>query len=284
MSKRGSLFRFALAAVLLSSSLLLLPGGGASTALAQGFWGLLDPQAPLFSFPTLQGEFTVTPNWIAITGGKQTIPTQGIAWDLKEQFGLTQTNLFVDFMGRVQAGRISFRIHYEPRDFVGTKVDINDQQSRDAAARLSYTGVRLGGDLDVVQWYRSRAGLDMDYDQYSPVFSEAVRTLGGKQISGDAALTWGFHVFLNPPQDFYGVTGLFEARCRWPVSGTEVTDLKISWGLRSPDTILGSVALKAGYRRTNLEFTRSQLFNGMGVQTTVDATMSGWFGEIAYYY
>ena len=38
------------------------------------------------------------------------------------------------------------------------------------------TGVRLGGDLDVVQWYRSRAGLDMDYDQYSPIFSEAIRT------------------------------------------------------------------------------------------------------------
>jgi hypothetical protein len=282
MSKRGSLFRFVLTAFLLSSGLLLLPGGGTSPAFAQGFYGLLDPQAPLFSFPRLQGEFTVTPNWIAITNGKQTIPTLGITWDLKEQFGLTQTNLFVDFMARIQAGRISFRIHYEPRDFVGAKAAVSGPL--DAAARLSYSGVRLGGDLDVVQWYRSRAGLDMDYDQYSPVFSEAVRTLGGKQITGDAALTWGFHVFLNPPQDFYGVTALFEARCRWPVSGTEVTDLRLSWGLRSPETILGSVALKAGYRRTNLEFTRSQLFNGNGVQTTLDATMSGWFGELAYYY
>ena len=282
MRCRGLVFRCALT-LLVGMALVFMPVGGASTSLAQGFAGLIEPYTPLFSLPSLQGEVRVTPIWIGISGGNETIPSLGITWNLRDQFGLTQTNFFVDSMVRFQLGRFSFRVEYDPRDFAATKPAVNNPFV-EATARLSYSGVRLGGDLDVVQYYRSRLGVDLDYDLFSPVFSETIETTGGKQIIGNSALTMGVHLVFMPATNLYGVSPLFEARCRWPVSGAEVTDLEIAGGLRSPESILGAVALKGGYRHTRLEFSGSQLYNGLGVSTTFNATMSGGFVEFAYYY
>jgi hypothetical protein len=282
MGCRGLVFRCALR-LLVALILVFMPVGGASTSLAQGFTGLIQPYMPLFWLPSLQGEVRVTPIWIGVSSGNETIPSQGITWNLRDQFGLTQTNFFLDSMVRFQLGRLSFRVEYDPRDFAATKPAVNNPFV-EATARLSYSGVRLGGDLDVVQYYRSRLGVNLDYDLFNPVFSETIETIGGKQIIGNSALTMGFHLVLMPATNLYGVSPVFEARCRWPVSGAEVTDLEIAGGLRSPESILGAVALKGGYRRTNVEFTGFQLYNGLVVSTTFDATMSGGFVEMAYYY
>jgi hypothetical protein len=282
MSQRGWKLRRT-RRILVACALLLLLGGRTSTALAQDFAGLIDYCSPLFSLPSLQGEARVTPIWIGISGGNQVIPSQGITWNLRDQFGLTQTNLFVDSMVRLQLGRFSLRVEYDPRDFAATKPAVNNPFV-EATARLSYSGARLGGDLDIVQYYRSRVGVDLDYDIFSPVFSETIETTGGKRIIGNSALTMGAHLVFMPATNLYGVSPLFEARCRWPVSGAQVTDLEIAGGLRGPESILGAVALKGGYRHTKLGFTSSQLYNGLAVSTTFDATMSGGFVEFAYYY
>lgn len=159
--------------------LVFMPVGGVSTSSAQGFAGLIESYSPMFSLPSLQGEVRVTPIWIGISSGNEVIPTLGITWNLRDQFGLTQTNLFLDSMIRLQLGRLSFRVEYEPRDFVGTKTAVNDPLHREANARLAYSGVRLGGDLDIVQWYRSRVGVNLDYDLFSPIFDESIQTGGG---------------------------------------------------------------------------------------------------------
>ncbi len=271
-------------AVMIAVALSFMPTGAVPSSFAQGFAGILESYSPLFSLPCLQGEARVRPIWVGISSGNEYIPSLGIAWNLREQFALMQTNLFIDSMIRFQLGRFSFRINYDPRDFVASTTAVYDPLLREGSARLNCSGLRLGGDLDIVQWYRSRAGVNIDYDLFSPIFSESIQTFGGKQIIGQAALTLGIHLVAMPATNLYGVSPVFEARCRWPSLGTEVTDLEISGGLRSPETILGAVALKGGYRRTNLEFTRSQIFNGIGVSTTLDATMSGGFVEFAYYY
>jgi hypothetical protein len=77
-----------------------------------------------------------------------------------------------------------------------------------------------------------------------------------------------------------------EARARWPIAGTQVTDWEVSLGLKTPETILGTTALKGGYRRTSIEFNdhRHQHWNNVTVPTNLNVVLGGWFVELAYYY
>jgi hypothetical protein len=280
MNKRKSSYSWLLAVAALLGCILLLDGGPCLPT-AHAFYGLTDYSSPLVFLPYLHGEVQVKPIWINIASGKQTIPSRGVAWDLRDQFGLNQTNLFLDTMVRLQVGRLSFRLNYEMRDFVGRElvVGMTDQ----AQARFSYTGIRLGADFDIFQRFGTRAGVNLDYDLFEPEFQEAIQTIGGKVISGPSALTLGIHAVYSPVVCFYGISPVIQALARWPVQGSEVTDLELSFGIKTPETVLGSLALKGGYRRTDVEFRRGQLFSGP-VSTEFDAIMSGWFGELAYYY
>jgi hypothetical protein len=261
---------------------------GATSAVAQGFPGLLDALSPLFSFPRLEAEARVTPIWTRLLYAKLVAPSLQMSWDLKDDFALQSSVLFLDSMVRLQVGRLSFRTHYNVRDYKGTTPLTNLPGRAFGEARFDYSGLRLGGDFDVFQWGRSRVGVNMDYDLYTPNFTasinEANRASAGKQIFGTSALTLGMHLVYNPTFNVYGISAVGEARARWPIMGTEVTDWEVSGGLKSAETVLGSVALRSGYRRTTIEFSDTAVFNNVGAATEFDAAIGGWFGELVYYY
>ena len=95
-------------------------------------------------------------------------------------------------------------------------------------------------------------------------------------VEGEAAMTVGVHADYSPSQFYYGMNPIFDANFRWPVLGTQVTDLRLAAGVKFPKTVLGIWALKLGYRKTSLEFRDSS--------GRVDVSFGGFFGELAYYY
>ena len=257
---------------------------GLPNAFAQSLFGLLNPTSPFVYSPGLRGEARVTPIWIAITGGNETVPAFGLVWNLRDQFNMTPSHLFLDTMLKFSAGRFSVRGHYEPRELVGRTNFRNTPYGYGASARLDYSGIRLGTDVDFFGPYGIYVGGNLDYDLYRPVFTESIETAGGKKIIGDSALTWGVHAVVNPVSSYYGVSGMFEVRARWPLSGAEVTDLELAAGARTPETILGSMALRFGWRHTKISFGASQTYNAVPVSTRFDAVLDGWFGQFCYYY
>lgn len=265
--------------------LSLLVTFGLPHAVAQDLFGFANPGSPFVYPPGLRGEVRATPIFLSIVKGKGTIASPPLVWNLREHFNMTRTYLFIDTMVKLSVGRWSVRGHYEPREFVGQTNFRNLPYAHPADARLDYSGIRIGGDVDIFLPYCIYLGANLDYDLYHPVFTEAVQTdAGGKRLQGEAPLTLGMHVVANPVTSYYGMSGVFEARVRWPISGADVTDVELSAGLRTPETILGSVALKFGWRHTEISFSRSQRYNGLPVSTDFDTTIEGWFGQFCYYY
>jgi hypothetical protein len=240
----------------------------------------------LFSFPDLYGEVTARPLLVSVAGGRQTIPSLGLSWDLKENFGMLGTDMFIDTLVRLQAGRYSFRTHSTIRDMRGWAPYLNQPGMTTCAAILDYSGMRIGGDFDIIGYGRSRLGVDIDYDLHKPIFTEAIMTPGGgkKLLAENNAITVGIHGLLCPPLHYYGLSGVIEGKMRWPIAGAAITDYEISAGLKTAETVLGIVALKTGYRRTQIDFRASQLYNGAPVTTYFNAALDGWFLELAYYY
>jgi len=258
-----------------------------SSAVAQDFPGLLDPFSPIFAFPRLEAEAKVSLIGTRLLSGKVVVPSLQRSWDLKDDFAVEPNALFLDSMVRLQVGRLSFRTYYNVRDYKGTTLTTLPNRPV-GEARLDYSGLRLGADFDVFQWGRSRVGVNMDYDLYVPNFTWNItddnRASTAKQINGQAALTLGVHAVYNPTYCLYGISGVAEARARWPIMGAEVTDWEISAGLKSAETALGSVALRGGYRRTSISFHDSEIYNSVGASTEFDAVIGGGFGEVVYYY
>jgi hypothetical protein len=116
----------------------------------------------------------------------------------------------------------------------------------------------------------------MDYQFYKPVFTQTIYPQAATQVIGDNPFTMGAHAVYNPIRNLWGMSGILEIRGRWSVSGASITDMDASIGVKSPETVLGIVALKSGYRRTAIEFADTQ--------NNFETVLSGWFGELAYYY
>ena len=260
--------------IVLGMSLLV-----AANAQAQVL-GAGNPNAPYLPFvylPTLQAEVRATPIYMELSGGKEIVYSANgpSVWGLKDDFNMTKSVVLFDAMVRLTAGPFSGRVHYEPRAFLGVgKPGGTDSKS---TARLEYSGVRLGGDIDLFRWNGSRAGIDFDYDVYYPIFIEGIKTPGGKIIEGEAAMTIGIHGEYSPTFTYYGMNPVFDANIRFPLRDTKVTDFRVGAGVRFLETVLGTWALKLGYRRTNLDFRESLVGR-------VETTFGGFFGELAYYY
>lgn len=252
---------------------------------AQGFFGIADPWSPFIFPPGLQGEARITPIWVSLSSGSDRIPSRGINWDLRNHFNMTRSNPFIDLMVRIGLGRYSLRGHYETREFVGSTNFGNDPRRYVADSRLDYTGIRIGGDIDAFLCYGARFGANLDLDLYQPIFTEAVQTPdGGKKIMGESAFTWGLHASYSPTVNVWGLSGTFEARVRWPALGASVTDLELAAGIRGPESILGSAALRFGWRKTTIEFDDSQYYINTPVYTQFEAELNGLFMQLVYYY
>jgi len=253
---------------------LALSGMSVSSAADLGIASLVDNCNPLLFMPCFRAEATVTPIWVSVTSGKLTTAGQGIS-NLRDDLGLNRGALFLDTMVRLQFGPLSGRVYYEQRGLIGY-VRVPNNPLVTARADFEYSGVGLGADLDLVRNNISRVGLNMDYQFYVPTFTQGILPLVPPVVAGENPLTIGAHAVYNPIRNFYGISGIFDIRARWSVSGATVNDAQASVGLKSPETVLGSVALKGGYRRTSIELTDAI--------SNFEAVLSGWFGELAYYY
>jgi hypothetical protein len=274
LSRAGLLAGGLAAGIVLAVVLLLGPVPG--SALAEDVPGLTDPRSPLIFPPLFRAQMTVSPIWITLSSGKLTRAGIPDSWELDKVFHLPHSSLFLDLMARVQAGRFSLRGYYEPRDLTGEKHFQDDDAAPMASARFSYPGVRIGGDMDVAQWNLSRVGLNIDYDLLAPKFTETSETADGFRITGRESLTVGIHGVYNPGAVYWGMSPILEFRARWPVSGAELTEVTLAAGAKAPETVLGSLAWKSGYRHTIIEFS--------GRRRTLNLTLDGWFSELAYYY
>lgn len=258
-----------------------------SPCVAQDFPGLANPFSPVFSFPPLQAEVRGSLIWMRLLKGKEVAGNQVL--DFKSFWGMDPGALFLDSMVRLQVGPFSARLHQSMRYFKGTDSFLGPLAGI-GVAEFDYTGLRIGGDFDVLRWNRSRVGIDMDYDLYHPQLAVTQATL----LTGPSALTIGFHLVYNPSYNLYGFTPVAEGRARWSILGSDVTDWEVAGGLRSPETVLGTMAIRSGYRHTTVEF-RDWLGTfpsppsvpvsvTVPVRAQVDVTMGGWFGELVYYY
>jgi hypothetical protein len=267
-SSRGLVARIAFAVGLLFCSAL-------SAAAAEDMPGLADPRSPLISLPLFRAEGQVSLVWMTISSGQVTNDRTSRSDGLREDLGLDSGQFFVDCMARLQAGRFSGRVVYEPRNFVGEKRTLADPAIV-AQSRFEYEGVRLGLDVDIAQWHLSRVGINGDMDLFSPEFIDTIRHPVGLRMLGKRGGTLGFHIVYNPVNCFYGLSPLVEVRARWPITGTEITDLALAAGIRIPETVFGSLAWKSGYRHTRIEYSAEH--------HTLNTLMDGWFTELAYYY
>lgn len=284
LEKRGS-FRSWLLLAAVFASLFCLAGGYPCADSAEAFFGFTD-SSPFVVLPPLQAELQLRPIWVTLESGHQTIPTSQITWDLRSHFDLNQTNLFLDIIGRLQGGRFSFRGVYEQRDFTSRVAVVGRPDLAWAETRFGYAGVQVGGEFDIVQRGRTRAGINLDWYIWRPLFNEGAQTLGGKSLSGGTPVTLGAHAAYNPTAWYCGFSPVAEARVAWPIAGTQVTDWEVSLGVKTPETVLGTPALMGGYRRTSIEFSdhRHQRWNNIIVPTNLDVVLGGWFVELTYFY
>lgn len=257
----------------------------ASPAASQTYSSFFNRFSPFLTWPPVQGEVTLTPTYMRIVGGQQTIPSLGISWSLRDDFAMTNGQVFLDGMFRFQVGRLSLRAHANVRDFDGTKKFRGLPAAQSSMARFEYSGYRLGGDIDILRFGDSRIGVNLDHDLYSPVFTESIQTgEGGKKLIARSPITIGAHAALRPAPKWYGFSALFEARARWPVAGADLTDWYISAGIQGSETYIGTMGVRAGYRSTTISFSDSQFFNDQEVSMNFKAVMDGIFGEFVYYY
>jgi hypothetical protein len=255
----------------------------AATGAAQVFSDTENPCSPVVSFPTIEGEIKVAVIWSNLLKGRADILTNPTrSFDFMQDWNMPRGAVFVDTMLRLQVGPFSGRMHYNMRSYSGTAVFSDLGTTGDA--RFDYSGLRFGWDFDPLRWGRSRIGLNMDFDAYSPSLAVGGTLGGGFQVTGPSAMTLGFHAVFTPDYDTYGFSATAEARARWPVTGSEIIDWEIAGGLKAPETTLGTIALRSGYRRTTIEFKNGILFNMVPVRSEVEVVLGGWFGELVYYY
>lgn len=252
-------------------------------AFAQDLSSIWNIYSPFVWIPVVKGEVQARVTWVNLVRGKNEIAGVGNL-DLRDDFFLSSSNGFLDLMGGIYIGRFGARLCYSPRDFAVHRASRLLPGFPRSGARFSYSVLRVGGDVDLVRWNESRLGFNIDYDLDQPIWTEGMFTLGGNRIKGNPALTCGFHLVYNPLVNVCGVSGIVETRARWPVSGTAVTDWEVGAGVLAPTTILGTMGLMGGYRQTTVDFKGTQQLNNVEVDSRVDVTMGGWFGELIYFY
>ncbi len=263
---------------------LLLAPGAVTPAAAFDFFGWFDPSSPVIHLPRLQAEFSARPSLKTIRGGSLEIPELGVDLDLRDDFGFTDSSFFIDLMTRLQLGRLGVRTHVSFRDFKGLK-DLDPAAfSPRSEARLEYTAWRVGGDLDIIRYFGSRAGVNVDFDLMSPRFSESIETVGRALFIGEDPVTFGIHGEYNSTPLWGGMSVQVEGRVRWPLAGALVTEWEISAGVNAPRTVLGTLGIRGGYRNTTLEFDDREFLQNAFRDAEFKGNWDSIFGEIVYEY
>ena len=220
------------------------PGPPANRALEADLPGITDRGSPFLFPPVFRGEVRVRPLFIGMGGEVENRET-GARLDVRSDLGYEDRGTIVEGMVRAQFSRVSLRVHKDMylRTLEGT------------VSRLDWPEVRLGMDLDLADSYRLRFGLNMDWYMDSPRFSLGSSQIGNFAVDWPRPVTVGIHARFNTP-NFGAMSGSFESRFRTSLL-TEVRmhEVDLAAGLTTPQTVIGTVGLRAGWRYTSMEYS-----------------------------
>ncbi len=264
-----------LASDLAADAQVLVPGGPLTgilqplsplgKALEQDLPGVANPASPYVWPPSFGAELRVRPILIYWSQGTVSDPSGSFSLDLFQDLGFVERIVMVEGMARVQLSRFSLRGTYTGfvRNYWG------------ARGNLDWPEFRIGADLDLVQRKGLRVGVNFDGSPWAnPKFSFTRPGIGSESIVGGRPVSAGVHIAWNSP-GWGGLAPSFEARARWPIrEATKVTEYEVAGGLKGPATVLGTSALRGGWRYTHMSFS--------GHGREIKATWSGFFAEYVF--
>jgi hypothetical protein len=232
------------------------------------FPGATIPSYPFLHTPRFGGEFRVTPIFYTLVNAKFLSPENALALKFKNDLGYEDQASLIELSGRLQFNRLSVRGHYDAY--------LRTLRGGGAGGYFWWPDFRFGFDFDLLQRPNIKFGIDMDMCWERPSFALASPVYGNFSVVGPRPVTFGVHGWYNP-ECFTTISPVLEVRYRWPIrTGTKIYELEIAAGLKLPRTVLGESALRAGWRRSQIEFS--------GEGNTVDVTLSGAFAEYVFYY
>jgi hypothetical protein len=231
--------------------------------------GLVDKRVPFVFPPKFHAEARVRALFIKFSGGV-TDETKDQTFDFVGDLGYVEQGTVVESMVRLQFGRLSIRGVY----------DAYLRTFRGAGGRFDWPGFHYGFDFDLYKNSSTRFGLDMDFYRERPAFvvNRPPGLIPAISITVEAPrpATAGVY-FVTNPINLGSVSCSFETRARRSLrTGSKIDEVEVATGLLTPQTVLGVVGLRGGYRYTNLELQHDQF--------VVEARWSGVFGELVCYY
>jgi len=239
---------------------------GLRTAVEQDQPGIANPMNPFVFPPRFAAEFNARPMLLVMSRGKFETEATGISLDLGKDLDCPDKVSLIEFAARGQAGRFSLRINYDAY--------MTAFQGQNAA--FNWPAARFGGDVDLMQGYGFRAGIDGDFNWERPSLSITLPGPTAVVIQWHRPGTAGFHAAYNA-LTWGGLSSTIEARCRFPITrDSRVTEVEVAGGVKSPETFLGTSGLRAGWRYSSFEL-RSGGFD-------LDVNWWGIFGEYIYLY
>jgi hypothetical protein len=229
--------------------------------------GLADPTSGYFFLPPLQAELRIRCLYQFMSGELERIST-GERVELADELGLVHTTVIVQPMGRIQIGRLSLRLY-------------GDMYTREikspGGSTIYWPTIWFGSDFDVIERETWSAGLTFDITPMFPSFTIGPNPLGELAFHSVRPTTVGLFFRYNPP-DLGGITPSIEARIRRSTrTGTRLNEGDISVGLKTPETVLGTVALRAGWRYTTITAHDEGDF-------AIYPNFSAYFFDLVHYY
>lgn len=236
--------------------------------------GATNPNSPLIFPAYFSGEIRATPLLLFMSEGKAHTGTRLMSF--KDDLEMASRSVIVDFMVRLQFGRLSLRANQYSffREYGGR------------FGTFYMPEFRFGADLDIVNRNGIRFGLNVDGCTEGPHidynFSQAPPGPPGPNFNAGSAgridfgrpLTMGVHFVFNPPV-YGGFSSVFELRAQWPLrSSIALSEYEIAGGIKSPPTVFGSSALRLGWRAIELTAPDNRL----------NARWNGAFLEYVFYY
>jgi hypothetical protein len=146
-----------------------------------------------------------------------------------------------------------------------------------AGSTIYWPTIWFGADYDVIERDAWRAGLTFDVTPIYPKFTIAPNPVAAVHFEAVRPATLGLF-FLFKPRDMGGMTPSIEARARRGVrTGSRMNEAELAVGIKTPETVLGTVALRGGWRYTTIECYDEK-------DHVIRPTFSAYFLEMVHYY
>lgn len=281
-----------------SSGFFSQAGSSIGGFFSQDLPGALDQAMPLLFPPYFGGEVHVRPYFFGLHSGEINVPDIGPI-DLEGVrktgpnagnggIGLSSKGADVEFMGRLQFSRLSFRGYW----------NLNLREIQGNSGEIDWIDYRFGADFDIVNSYGVTFGINADvyespglkYNAISGLATKLSPGVGGT-ITGNTPITYGIHASYNPFNSWI-VSPTLEFRYEWPyqnrpgetlaANASQLTQWEYAIGLKLPKTVLGSSGIRFGNRQSVLEFAGDK--GSKDRSSVVTLEYGGYFGDFVWFY